>query len=166
LVRGEGRKEEVTQKNEERVEPEPDSPSLLPPSFFTSHRVKSLSPLYPLLSTISSDGFINLYDLTLLPPTPTLPVDSTAAIPVQLPQGQYDTKGTRLTCVTMAEGERGVEGVEEEDVEGDEEEWGGIGSESEEEESEGSEEEEGMSGEDMEEDEDELEGEEEEEDDE
>lgn len=75
-----------------------------------------------------------------------------------MPQGQYDTKGTRLTCVTMAEGERGVEGVDEEDVEGNEEEWGGIGSDSDEEESEEeSEEEEEFSGEEMEE---EMEGEE------
>ncbi|KAL7417450.1 WD40-repeat-containing domain protein [Mrakia frigida] len=129
------------------------------------NRVKSLSPLYPLLSTISSDGFINLYDLTLLPPTPSS-TTAVTPVPVQLPQGQYDTKGTRLTCLTMAEGERGVEGVDEEDVEGDEEEWGGIGSESEEESEEGSEE--GLSGEDMEdmEEEDEMEGEEEEEEDE
>lgn len=133
---------------------------LLPRPFLPSpfRSVKSLSPLYPLLSSISSDGFINLYDLTLLPQTPTLPLTTPANVPVLLPQGQYDTKGTRLTCVTMAEGERGVEGVDEEDVEGNEEEWGGIGSDSDEEESEEeSEEEEEFSGEEMEE---EMEGEE------
>ena len=143
-----------------------------------TNRVKSISALYPLMSSISSDGFVNLYDLTLLPPTPATASPQTSdanpnasaaatiAVPVQLPQGQYDTKGTRLTCVTMAEGERGVEGVDEEDIEGDEEEWGGVQSDSEDDEEEDSEEEEddedfsgeeGMS-------EDELEGEDEDED--
>lgn len=96
------------------------------------------------MSSISSDGFVNLYDLTLLPSTPATASPQTSdanpnpsaaatlAVPIQQPQGQYDTKGTRLTCVTMAEGERGVEGVDEEDIEGDEEEWGGVQSDSEE----------------------------------
>lgn len=150
--------------------------------FLRDISVKSISPLYPLISSISSDGFVNLYDLTLLPPTPATASPQTSdsnpntsaaqtlAVPVQLPQGQYDTKGTRLTCVTMAEGERGVEGVDEEDVEGDEEEWGVVQSDSDEEETddgvEDSEDEdgEGFSGEDgMSEDEDEMEGEDEDE---
>ncbi|OCH96292.1 WD40 repeat-like protein [Obba rivulosa] len=54
------------------------------------------------VSTISSDGKIHVYDLAALP--------AEAAEKVQLnPIGTYDTKGTRLTCLTMADGDLDAE---------------------------------------------------------
>ena len=55
-----------------------------------------------ILSSVSSNGTINVYDLSLLPPpTPIAPSD----IPEISPAVTYDSKGTRLTCVTLAEGD-------------------------------------------------------------
>jgi len=55
-----------------------------------------------ILSSVSSEGTINVYDLSLLPPpTPIAPSD----IPEISPVVTYDSKGSRLTCVTLAEGE-------------------------------------------------------------
>jgi len=55
-----------------------------------------------LLSSVSSDGTINVYDLSLLPP-PSLSeeIDIVETSPVV----QYDSKGSRLTCVTLADGD-------------------------------------------------------------
>lgn len=68
-----------------------------------TNRIKSISALpFPapegpttLLTTVSSDGFINLYDLRDMPATP-----ETELTPVT----SYDTKGSRLTTVFIAEG--------------------------------------------------------------
>jgi protein MAK11 len=52
-------------------------------------------------STVSSDGKINVYDLASLPP-----ISSGKLSPKQIePITSYDTKGTRLTCLAMADGE-------------------------------------------------------------
>ncbi len=51
-------------------------------------------------STVSSDGIVNVYDLSLLPPSsPT----ETTDIPDISPVVTYDSKGSRLTCVTLAD---------------------------------------------------------------
>ena len=58
-----------------------------------------------LLSTVSSDGFINIYNLSSV----TRPLDNTSAggKPVEAkPVASYDTKGSRLVCVTMSEHKR------------------------------------------------------------
>jgi protein MAK11 len=89
-----------------------------------------------ILSSVSSDGTFNVYDLSLLPPpAPITPSD----IPEISPVVTYDSKGTRLTCVTLAEGE--VDHAEQpspekvakrkresdsEAAEGEEEEWQGF----------------------------------------
>jgi protein MAK11 len=55
-----------------------------------------------ILSSVSSDGTVNVYDLSILPPpAPIAPSD----IPEISPVVTYDSKGSRLTCVTLAEGE-------------------------------------------------------------
>ena len=55
-----------------------------------------------LSSSVSSDGTVNVYDLSLLPPpATTAPSD----IPEISPVVTYDSKGSRLTCVTLAEGD-------------------------------------------------------------
>jgi protein MAK11 len=52
-----------------------------------------------IVCTISSDGKIFVYDLAALPA-------SSSSSKIQLsPKAEYDTKGTRLTCVTVADGE-------------------------------------------------------------
>lgn len=92
---------------------------------------KANAPLSTIiLCTASSDGKIHVYDLALLP------ADQKAGSEVlQIsPVAEYDTKGTRLTCVTIADGEalehassvsgkrkRGDEGSEQED---EDEGWG------------------------------------------
>lgn len=50
-----------------------------------------------LVCTVSSDGFINIYDLA------SVPVSSTQKAEIE-PLVSYDSKGTRLTCVTFADG--------------------------------------------------------------
>ncbi|KAF9819344.1 hypothetical protein IEO21_02232 [Rhodonia placenta] len=50
------------------------------------------------VSTISSDGKIHLYDMAALP-------SSSNEKAVLQPVAEYDTKGTRLTCLAMADGE-------------------------------------------------------------
>jgi len=51
-----------------------------------------------LVSSVSSDGFVHLYDLTAL-------VSSKQSENVQ-PIGKYDTKGSRLTVCFIAEGKK------------------------------------------------------------
>lgn len=88
------------------------------------------------LSSVSSDGTINVYDLSHLPP-PSLSeeVDIVETSPVVT----YDSKGSRLTCVTLADGDvgpleqqgqnkgakRGRE-TESSEAEEEEEEWDGL----------------------------------------
>ncbi|KAG8959750.1 hypothetical protein FRC03_007526 [Tulasnella sp. 419] len=76
-----------------------------------SNRVKALATLPVTLpngsttsymSTVSSDGKILLYNLAHLPP-PTITPPS--PLPIIQPIASYDTKGTRLTCVAMADAE-------------------------------------------------------------
>ncbi len=55
-----------------------------------------------ILSTVSSNGTVNVYDLSLLPPRAQIQASEIAEIS---PVVTYDTKGSRLTCVTLAEGE-------------------------------------------------------------
>ncbi|KJA23505.1 hypothetical protein HYPSUDRAFT_215091 [Hypholoma sublateritium FD-334 SS-4] len=50
--------------------------------------------------TASSDGFINVYDLASVPQVTDEPSEATKIEPVIT----YDSKGTRLTCVTLADG--------------------------------------------------------------
>lgn len=144
-------------------------------------RIKSFSILNPLLSTISTDGFVNLYSLSTLPPSPVAlaPIPEASSLPVILPVANYDTKGTRLTCVDMtvlAEPGMGSEAgsefgghepeIEDDDDDDDDEgsdgeggEWGGVSEDGEE----GSEDEGSSEGDDDVE-EDEMEGEDEDED--
>jgi protein MAK11 len=56
------------------------------------------------LSSVSSDGTVNVYDLSLLPP-PAPVMIAPGDIPEITPLVTYDSKGSRLTCVTLAEGE-------------------------------------------------------------
>lgn len=53
-----------------------------------------------IVCTVSSDGKIHLYDMA------TVPENASATKIVELnPIVEYDTKGTRLTCVALADGE-------------------------------------------------------------
>lgn len=60
-----------------------------------------------ILSTISSDGKVFVYDLFALPPLPSGSATNGAdgAVPQLAPDAEYDSAGTRLTCVTLAEDE-------------------------------------------------------------
>jgi protein MAK11 len=88
---------------------------------------------------VSSDGTINVYDLSHLPP-PSLSeeIDIVETSPVVT----YDSKGSRLTCVTLADGDAGPPGQpeqskgakreresESESSEVEEDEWEGLESE-------------------------------------
>ncbi len=53
-----------------------------------------------IVCTASSDGFINVYDLASVPVVADKPSEATKIEPVVT----YDSKGTRLTCVTLADG--------------------------------------------------------------
>ena len=61
-----------------------------------------------ILASASSDGKIHVYDLASLPRPPTLgnlPSSQTLLVPSKSthdPIAVYDTKGTRLTCLTLA----------------------------------------------------------------
>lgn len=92
-----------------------------------------------ILSTVSSDGWIHVYDLSVIPSSSPPSKDQTDIQPI----ARYDTKGTRLTCVTLADGDaeagevvgkRKREEDEEEDEDKDEEGWeSGVEEEAEEE---------------------------------
>ena len=62
------------------------------------------------MCTISSDGKIFVYDLASLP----APSESAEEAVEMKPKVEYDTKGTRLICVSVADGE--VVNVNEEQV--------------------------------------------------
>jgi protein MAK11 len=68
----------------------------LPPSTKAN---ASLSTI--IVCTVSSDGKIHIYDLASLPANLVAGSEALQISPV----AEYDTKGTRLTCVTIAEGE-------------------------------------------------------------
>lgn len=105
---------------------------LLPPSSLGSSRTPTT-----IIATISSDGKIHLYDLASVPTSAPEAGDKAQIQPV----AEYDTKGTRLTCLTLADskvnpgpvasGKRKREGDNDEenkDDDGSEEEpgWGGV----------------------------------------
>ncbi|CAA7269264.1 unnamed protein product [Cyclocybe aegerita] len=53
-------------------------------------------------ATVSSDGFINVYDIAAIPSSSENP----SGLPKTIePQTSYDSKGTRLTCITLADGD-------------------------------------------------------------
>lgn len=100
-----------------------------------------------IVCTISSDGKIFVYDLAVLPESGKEKVE-------MRPKAEYDTKGTRLTCVSVAEGEvinankdkvdgkrKRIQEEESEVEEEEEEEWAGALEQEDEGESEGEEEE-------------------------
>ncbi|KAL0576232.1 Protein mak11 [Marasmius crinis-equi] len=86
-----------------------------------------------IVSTVSSDGKIHVYDLS------SLPSEGKEVVEIQ-PAAEYDTKGTRLTCITLAGDDSGSIAVsvgkrkrgdeEEHGVDDDEEDeggdWGGV----------------------------------------
>ena len=51
------------------------------------------------MSTVSSDGKIHVYDLAAVPPDVGKEVKEISPVAV------YDSNGTRLTCVTLADGD-------------------------------------------------------------
>jgi protein MAK11 len=53
-----------------------------------------------IVCTVSSDGHIHVYDLASLPLHP-----ETSQTTQITPIADYDTKGTRLTCITVADGD-------------------------------------------------------------
>jgi protein MAK11 len=69
-----------------------------------------------LLSTISSDGKIHIYDLYSLPSvaTDSSPMPKEQVVGIE-PLAAYDSKGTRLTCLTLADDFTSSEGTTEEE---------------------------------------------------
>jgi protein MAK11 len=59
--------------------------------------------------TVSSDGKIYLYDMATLPESPSN-IEAQKLVEIS-PLVEYDSKSTRLTCVTLGDGERGTIGV-------------------------------------------------------
>jgi protein MAK11 len=59
--------------------------------------------------TVSSDGNINLYDIAAIPEQPS--TDTPQATKQIEPLTTYDSKGTRLTCVTLADGDMDIDGI-------------------------------------------------------
>jgi len=53
--------------------------------------------------TVSSDGNVNLYDIAAIPDHPS--TDTPQKTKQIEPLTTYDSKGTRLTCVTLADGD-------------------------------------------------------------
>ena len=87
-----------------------------------------------LLSSVSSDGTINIYDLSFLPaPSLSDEIDIVETSPVVT----YDSKGSRLTCVSLADGdvdhleqpEHSKGAKRERESESEEDEWEGFQSE-------------------------------------
>lgn len=114
-IAGEGPSD--TEAGDDTAPSSPQPPQIL--AEFTGHenRVKALSTLTvalptsstqprestTIMSTISSDGKIFVYDLFALPSVS--PGEPAAEAPQILPVAEYDTAGTRLTCVSLAEDE-------------------------------------------------------------
>ena len=57
--------------------------------------------------TASSDGNINLYDIARIPEQPS--TDTPQKTKQIEPLTTYDSKGTRLTCVTLADGDMDIQ---------------------------------------------------------
>ena len=112
-----------------------------------------------IVTTISSDGKIRLYDLVSLPPaSSTSPNQEKVQIE---PITEYDTKGSRLTCLTLADGEvaepKNVNGKRKREVKDEDEDGSEESNDEEEEEWDEDEDDEEEEGEDEEEDEEEYE---------
>lgn len=90
--------------------------------------------------TVSSDGFINVYDIADVPQL----AEESPPTPKQIqPLSSYDSKGTRLTCLALADGDlesvkigkrKRDEGESDEGEEDFETNWGGVNGEVEEQE--------------------------------
>ncbi|KAL4062558.1 WD40-repeat-containing domain protein [Scleroderma yunnanense] len=105
LVAAEDKKVSVYQVPEDPEE----TPSIIAEMVGHSNRVKAVEILEiavpprtnststTIVCTVSSDGKIFVYDLA------GLPADAKDRVQLQ-PVSEYDTKGTRLTCVTISEG--------------------------------------------------------------
>ncbi|KAF8166581.1 WD40-repeat-containing domain protein [Mycena galopus ATCC 62051] len=123
--------------HENRVKSISTLPIALPPSPSSGPNDRTSTTI---VCTASSDGKIRVFDLA------ALPAESASGSKVLeiAPVAEYDSKGTRLTCVTLADGDLDSEGAaekvngkrkrdadeedEEDDEDGDEgEEWGGVG---------------------------------------
>ena len=59
--------------------------------------------------TVSSDGNVNLYDIASIPEQPSTDTPQTSKL-IE-PLTTYDSKGTRLTCVTLADGDIDIDGT-------------------------------------------------------
>jgi protein MAK11 len=59
--------------------------------------------------TVSSDGNVNLYDIAAIPDQPS--TDTPQKTKQIEPLATYDSKGTRLTCVTLADGDMDTDGT-------------------------------------------------------
>ncbi|KAI0057215.1 WD40 repeat-like protein [Artomyces pyxidatus] len=68
----------------------------------------STRPSTTILSSVSSDGTIYVYDLFALPPASS-PSEGQKSLPDIQPVAAYDSKGTRLTCVTLADGDVAID---------------------------------------------------------
>ena len=102
----------------------------------SSHGLESKLPYTTIICTISSDGFIRIFDLSALSETS----DSKPVVLTSI--AEYDTKGSRLTCCTLEDGEvpstvgangKRKRGDESEEEEGDDREEVEEGEEGEEE---------------------------------
>lgn len=61
-----------------------------------------------IVASVSSDGFIRIFDLGALPAPHSTPIELSGekgGIPALEAVAEYDTKGSRLTCCTLADGE-------------------------------------------------------------
>ena len=76
------------------------------------------------LSTVSSDGRIHLYDLSELPPN-LFEAERKDAIDI-VPIAEFDAKGTRFTCVTLADGDLDTVSSDEKRKREESEEFKGI----------------------------------------
>lgn len=118
-----------------------DPPQIIAEMVGHSNRVKAVETLQislpeqskngrkstTIVCTVSSDGKIFIFDLA------SLPEKASKEILQIHPKAEYDTKGTRLTCVTIAEGEvvagstngkrKRTSAGEESGEEDDEEDW-------------------------------------------
>lgn len=92
--------------------------------------------------TISSDGFINVYDVADIPDLEkSTAEEETLLTPKEInPLASYDSKGTRFTCLTLADGDVDISHVEGSKRKRDDDEDQNKDSENSEEEQEGEEE--------------------------
>ncbi|KAA1475491.1 WD40 repeat-like protein [Dentipellis sp. KUC8613] len=128
------------EKNRKKDDEHPELPTPEVVAQFVGHgnRVKAMSvlrialpladrPSTTILGSVSSDGTAHIYDLYALPAAS--PSEQKQEVLQIEPDAKYDSQGTRLTCVTLADGDVGTEASAGkrkrggEDEEDDEEEW-------------------------------------------